>query len=260
MLIYTLGIDIGSITSKAVLLADGHRVIASSLVKAGTGTRGPEEAVDGVLTSAGIDRQLVKYAVVTGYGRVTYEGADAEVSEITCHARGVHFLVPEARTIIDIGGQDAKAIRLDLHGRVVDFVMNEKCAAGTGRFLEVMAQALGYEVGDLAKLGEKSREVVPISSTCTVFAESEIISHLAAKKQVEDIVAGIHHSIARRIMGLVGRLGFVEKVVLTGGVAKNWGVQKALEELSRHLLTVPPEPQLTGALGAALIAWDRHSV
>lgn len=257
---YTLGVDIGSITSKAVLLVDGKTVAASSLVKAGTGTRGPGEAVQEVLASAGIGRQLLAYTVATGYGRVTYDEADAEVSEITCHARGVRFWVPESRTIIDIGGQDAKAIKLDAQGRVVDFVMNEKCAAGTGRFLEVMAQALGFEVGDLGELGSKSREAVTISSTCTVFAESEVISHLAAKKPVEDIVAGIHHSIARRIIGLVSRLGLVDQVVLTGGVAKNQGVRAALEEHSGHLLVVPPEPQLTGALGAALIAWERHSI
>lgn len=254
-MIYTMGVDIGSVTSKCVILADGVEVLAWEVVNAGTGSDGPQRAVSNALVKAGITFDDISYTVATGYGRVIYEAADQEISEIACHAKGAYFQVPAARTIVDIGGQDAKAIRLGPDGRVLNFVMNEKCAAGTGRFLDVMAQALGYPVSQLGPLAEKATEEIAISSTCTVFAESEVISHLTANKKVEDVVAGIHQSTARRITGLVRRVGVEEEVLMTGGVAQNTGVVTALEKLLECKITVPNHAQVNGALGAAIVAF-----
>ncbi|WP_366921811.1 acyl-CoA dehydratase activase [Metallumcola ferriviriculae] len=256
---YTMGVDIGSITSKCAILKNGQEIVAHAVIKAGTGSDGPERAVSKTLNEAGLNREDLTYVVATGYGRVIYADADEEISEIACHAKGAAFQVENARTVIDIGGQDAKAIKLAANGKVLKFEMNEKCAAGTGRFLDVMAQALGYPVAELGILGKRSTEKVIISSTCTVFAESEVISHLTAKKKVEDVVAGIHDSIARRIAGLVRRVGIEETVVMTGGVAQNKGVVNALEEKLECKLTVPPYTQINGALGAAIIAFEKNS-
>lgn len=252
----TMGVDIGSASSKVVILKDGREILAEVVVPVGTGTSGPTRALQQALSMAGVERSAINKVVVTGYGRMTYEGADEQVSEITCHAKGVHHLVPDTRTIIDIGGQDAKVIKLDAHGYVSNFVMNEKCAAGTGRFLEVMARVLEVAVSGLAELGEQAENVVPISSTCTVFAESEVISQLSAGQKSADVVAGIHQSVARRVAGLVGRVGITPTVVITGGVAQNSGVVQALEKELKVSITVAPKSQLTGALGAALIAFE----
>jgi predicted CoA-substrate-specific enzyme activase len=257
-MIYTMGVDIGSITSKCTLLNNGQEVVAMQLITAGTGSDGPQRAVLQALEKAKLTRQDISCVVATGYGRVIYDEADEEVSEIACHGKGAIFQIPEARTVIDIGGQDAKAIKLGKGGKVLNFVMNEKCAAGTGRFLEMMAQALGYPVSELGKLSVKATEEISISNTCTVFAESEVISHLAAKKKVEDVVAGIHDSIARRIVGLVSRVGLEDKVIMTGGVAHNMGVVKALEKRLGWMINVPPYPQFNGALGAALYAYEKY--
>ncbi|MGB4304244.1 MAG: 2-hydroxyglutaryl-CoA dehydratase [Syntrophomonadaceae bacterium] len=252
----TMGVDIGSASSKVVILKDGAEILAGVAVPVGTGTTGPSRALQQALEIAKVERNEISKVVITGYGRMTFEGADEQISEITCHAKGVHHLVPSARTIIDIGGQDAKVIKLDEQGYVSNFVMNEKCAAGTGRFLEVMARVLEVHVSELQVLGDKADKVVPISSTCTVFAESEVISQLAAGQKSSDVVAGIHQSVARRVAGLVGRVGITPEVVMTGGVAQNAGVVKALEKELQVSITVAPRSQLTGALGAALIAFE----
>ena len=252
---HTLGIDIGSASSKAVILGDDGDVAGQAVVPVGTGTTGPERALREALAQAGIAPGDVARTVATGYGRVTWQGADRQVSEITCHARGVLHRMPEARTIIDIGGQDVKAIEVDPdRGFVRNFVMNDKCAAGTGRFLEVMARVLGLEVDRLAEVSETSARTVSISSICTVFAESEVISHLSRGEAVPDVLAGIHQSVAKRVAGLVFRLGVRPPVVLTGGVAKNRGVVLALEKELKTEIRIAPSCQLTGALGAALIA------
>lgn len=253
-----LGIDIGSLTVKAVLV-DGHlSVRARGVVPAGYG--GQDAAVSLVarlLAQLGITEAEVTYTVVTGYGRVRFSAADAELSEISCHARGAYHLCPAARTVIDIGGQDSKAIRLDSRGQVADFAMNDKCAAGTGRFLEVMAYALDVPIEHLGSLALQAKRPVPISSTCTVFAETEAISHIARGVAKQDVAAGLHQSIARRVLGLAARVGMEPKVVLTGGVALNVGVIGALEVQSAQAIAVPAEPQLVGALGAALHAVQR---
>ena len=252
-----LGIDIGSTATKAVVLDGEGKIVAHAIVRLGAGTSGVDKALAALRESAGIAPEDLACTVATGYGRQTYEGADAQVSELSCHARGVAYRMPSVRTIIDIGGQDAKVIRLDANGMMSNFVMNEKCAAGTGRFLDVMAGVLETTVDELAELDARATEIAEISSTCTVFAESEVISRLASKEPKENIVAGIHASVAQRTAGLAKRLGLQYDVAMTGGVAQNDGVVRALERTLEISIAIPPEPQLNGALGAALYALDR---
>ena len=253
---YTIGIDIGSTACKAVALKDGKEIVGTSLIQTGTGTSGPSRVYDDVFKVSGIRPEDVTRTVVTGYGRLTFEKADSQVSELSCHAKGVHFLLPNARTIIDIGGQDAKALKLSPAGTLTGFVMNDKCAAGTGRFLDVMAKILEVDVGEMAELSARSTVIIPISNVCTVFAESEVISQLAAGKTREDIAAGIHMSVANRVAGLARRVGIEPDVIITGGVAQNMGVVRAMSEILGMLIIPAPMPQLTGALGAALFAYS----
>jgi predicted CoA-substrate-specific enzyme activase len=208
-----------------------------------------------------LKRDQVLKTVATGYGRERAD-ADYKVTEITCHGRGAHQVFPQAQTVIDIGGQDSKAIRLDSDGRVVNFAMNDKCAAGTGRFLEVMARAMEIEVSQMGELDrsaalEKSRKRLHVSSVCTVFAESEIVGLLARGEKREDVIHAVHNSVAERVFGLVSRVGVAPPIALTGGVAKNRGMQRALEEKIGLSILVPEEPQIMGAFGAALIAKER---
>lgn len=254
---YTLGIDIGSTTSKCAVIKDGKELVAHSLQTGGLGTGGPEEAMAQLWQSCGLTRQDMACAFVTGYGRKNYEGADGEISELTAHALGGRFVFPDLRTVIDIGGQDAKVIALSPSGKMVNFVMNDKCAAGTGRFLDVMARVLEVRVEDLGDLGDKSTKEVGISSTCTVFAESEVISQLAVGTDKCDIIAGIHRSVAGRVSGLCNRVGVRDRVVMTGGVAQNHGIVKALENQLGHEISTSPLTQYNGALGAALFAYQK---
>ncbi len=249
-----LGIDIGSSTSKAVVLDRNINMIGMAVINTGTGTSGPEKAVEVALSEAGIDRESIKCTVVTGYGRITYEKADKQITEISCHGKGVAHLVPKAKTIIDIGGQDVKVIRLDESGKVENFVMNDKCAAGTGRFLEVMARILDCNIGELSSLDDKATTEIIISNTCTVFAESEVISQLAAGAAKENVAKGAHHAVAKRVAGLANRMGILPDVVMTGGVALNKGVVAALEKEMGVKISVVNNPQTIGALGAALYA------
>ncbi len=249
-----LGIDIGSSSSKAVLLDVQGQIKGSAVVNVGTGSSGPKKVLDSVIQQAGIQIHDITKTVVTGYGRMTYQDADKQITEISCHAKGVVYLVKNARTIIDVGGQDAKVIRLDQTGSVENFVMNDKCAAGTGRFLEVMARVLDCQVDELSHLASKGNEGVSISSTCTVFAESEMISQLATGKPIEDIALGAHRSIAQRIVGLANRIGVSEEVVMTGGVALNESVVNAIEKEIGSPVVRVENPQVVGALGAALFA------
>ncbi|MCI2106448.1 MAG: acyl-CoA dehydratase activase [Intestinimonas sp.] len=253
---YALGVDVGSASSKAVILDRNRKIVAAEVVQAGTGTTGPRRVMEQIFSKTGLHREDIVKLVATGYGRMRFEGADRQFSEISCHARGVHYLVPEARTILDIGGQDAKAIRLGNGGEVKQFFMNDKCAAGTGRFLEVMARVLETDLERMAALDTAADSPVSISSTCTVFAESEVISQLSHGASRENIIAGVHNSVAAKACGLVGRCGVEGTVVMTGGVAQNAGVVRAVSrELNREIL-VAPNPQTAGALGAALYAWD----
>lgn len=256
--IYTLGIDIGSTASKCVMLCDGKEIVSKSLISVGAGTSGPQRAITEVLENVGMTRDQMAYVLATGYGRNSLEGiADHQMSELSCHAKGASFLFPDVHTVIDIGGQDVKVLQVE-NGVMTNFVMNDKCAAGTGRFLDVMARVLEVKVEELGDLAAKSTKDVAISSTCTVFAESEVISQLSMGTDKCDIINGIHHSVAARVAGLAHRVGVRELVVMTGGVAQNSGVVKALEEELGHTIHTSPLTQYNGALGAALFAYQRY--
>jgi len=251
---YPVGIDVGAVSGEAVILND-EGILAYSIVETGAHSRrAAERALEEALGKAGLSRGEVGPVVATGYGRISVEFASHQVTEISCYARGIHFLYPDVRTVIDIGGQDSKAIAIGPGGKVLDFAMNDKCAAGTGRFLEVMARAMEMEVHKLGEVSLRSLHPAAISSTCTVFAESEVISLIAQGVPVEDIIAGLHQAIARRVAAMVRQVGIKPPVAFAGGVAKNAGVVRALEEELGVQLIVPPEPQIIGALGAALMA------
>lgn len=251
----TLGIDIGSTTSKCVLMKDGSDILAYSLRIGGLGTEGPEEALTELWEKTAYTPDQVDRTIVTGYGRNKYEGADGEVSELTCHALGGRFIFPGMRTLIDIGGQDAKIISLTESGRMSNFVMNDKCAAGTGRFLDVMANILRMDIDDLDECAALSENPASISSTCTVFAESEVISQLANGVSRPDLVAGICESVASRVSALARRAGVVPEVCMSGGVAKNNAVRKALAKSLETEIDTDPMAQYFGAIGAALYGY-----
>jgi (R)-2-hydroxyacyl-CoA dehydratese activating ATPase len=251
----TCGLDIGARTTKAVLLADG-RVIAAVVEDTGGGPAATARRVfEEALRQAGAGR--VDLAVATGYGRGGLEFAPVTVTEITCQARGVRHLLPQACGILDVGGQDTKAIALDGEGRVRDFLMNDRCAAGTGRFLEVMAGVFGVSLHEAGRLALAAAEPLPISSTCTVFAESEVVSLRAAGHSCEAILAGVHASVARRLKGMADRLALEGPVAFTGGVARDPAAVEAVRRTLALEVLVPDSPQTTGALGAALVAADR---
>ena len=253
-----LGIDIGSSSSKAALIDKEGKLLGTKVVNIGTGTNGIELALTELLKEQGCKEKDILYTVATGYGRMTYEKADKQITEISCHARGVVSMFPEARSIIDIGGQDAKAILLNDRGRVDNFVMNEKCAAGTGRFFEVMSRVLNCSLDELAELAAKAEKSVPISSVCTVFAESEVISQLASGAKPEEVAKGAHQSVAKRVAGLCNRLGMKPQVVMTGGVALNHSMVDAMAEEIGLSITVPENPQVMGAIGAADYARENY--
>ncbi len=251
------GIDIGSITTKAAVVKDGVLIGDRIVVTGYDAEKAGRLVFEALLSDLALGRLDLQCVVATGYGRNRVGFADRTVTEITCHAAGAYFLQPDVRSVIDIGGQDSKAISLDASGRVRDFAMNDKCAAGTGRFLEVMARAL--EV-DLERFGEFSlRAVTPskISSLCTVFAESEVISLIAKGEGRENIIAGIHEAIASRVVAMTGRVGLSAPVMMTGGVSRNAGVVRALEKRIGHRVDVLPKAQVTGAIGAAIIGQRR---
>jgi predicted CoA-substrate-specific enzyme activase len=251
-----VGVDIGSLSSEALLLR-GDRVLSYTI--AGTGAnpqRAARRCLEEALCEAGLKEDAISAAVATGYGRMRVPFADREMTEISCHARGAHFLFPGTRTVIDIGGQDSKVITLDERGGVSDFVMNDKCAAGTGRFLEVMAAALETEVTDMGRRSLLSKRRVSISSMCTVFAESEVISFIAEGYRREEIIRGLHEAISRRIFRMTKRLRVQEEITFSGGVAKNRGIAETLKALFGTKINIPDEPQIVGALGAALYARD----
>ncbi|MCI1966045.1 MAG: acyl-CoA dehydratase activase [Oscillospiraceae bacterium] len=254
---FTLGIDIGSTTAKAAILKDGKETVASSIVIATVGTDGVSQAIENVFRDSGLKKEDIQFTVATGYGRKTFEGADLQVSELTCHAIGVHHEFNNVRTVIDIGGQDAKVLSLNEQGRMVNFVMNDKCAAGTGRFLDVMANILHLDISQLEVEAAKATHPADISSTCTVFAESEVISQLAAGTKIPDLVAGICQSVASRVAALAKRVGVKETVCMSGGVARNAGVRTAMEKELGVRIAYSENAQLMGAFGAALYAFDK---
>lgn len=254
--IYTLGIDIGSTTSKCVILEDGVRLAASALRQGGIGTQSPAQAAAEALSAAGLAREKISVVTATGYGRTRWQDADHQASELTCHALGASLIFPTVRTIIDIGGQDAKVIALNAQGRMENFLMNDKCAAGTGRFLDVMAGILQIPVGELEVYAQKAQAPAAISSTCTVFAESEVISQLANGVSTPDLVAGICSSVAGRVGSLAKRLRIRPDLCMSGGVAQNGGVRHALEKILGLPVLYSEQAQLFGAIGAARYGWQ----
>jgi predicted CoA-substrate-specific enzyme activase len=250
------GCDVGSLTSKAVVMRDG-RIVGRAVIKS---KAKPWESAESVmqmaLSSAGLGLSEVRCCIGTGYGREKIPFVHETMSEITCHGKGARWLVPSVRTVIDIGGQDCKALRLDKDGNIEKFIANDKCASGTGRFLEVMANALGIGVDEFGDLSTRAKHPVTLANACTIWAQADVIKYLHDGVPVEDIVAGINNAMAARAATLVRNIGTEPDVCMTGGVAKNGGVLEGLERLlSVRLKRVRREdPQITGAIGAALLA------
>ncbi|MBN1689429.1 MAG: 2-hydroxyglutaryl-CoA dehydratase [Dehalococcoidia bacterium] len=254
--LYFAGIDIGSTMSKAVITdaSGGMRAYV-------TGSTGAEHrlranmVMEDVLQKAGTRLDEVAFIISTGYGRVNVPFADKQVTELTCHARGVSALFPDVRTAIDIGGQDAKVLKIK-NGRLIDFLTNDKCAAGTGRFLEVAAETLGLDLNEMSRISLQTETPVKINSLCTIFAQQEIISRLSEGQPLPDILAGVYIAVTTRVVKLARQLKVEPPVVFTGGVAKNKGMLKAMETVLGMPVLVPVEPLITGALGAAILAHD----
>ena len=255
---YFAGIDIGSTMTKVMLMDQGGDSL--SALKGPTGAehrRLANEVMRQALEQARLHIDDISFIVATGYGRLNVPFADRQITELSCHARGVASLFPAVRTAIDIGGQDAKCMKID-GGRLTDFVMNDKCAAGTGRFLEVTAAALGIKLEDMGDISLSATEKVHISNLCTIFAQQEVVALLSRDEKLENIVAGLHDALASRIATLARRLGMEPDVVLTGGVAKNSGMVRSMEQSLGCQVLVPEEPLLTGALGAAILARETY--
>jgi predicted CoA-substrate-specific enzyme activase len=251
------GLDIGSTMTKVVIVDDSEKILTSLIGPTGVEHRHlARRVMDEALQKTGLDLDALEFITATGYGRINVPFADKQVTEITCHARGIRALFPTARTIIDIGGQDSKGIKLNSEGKVANFIMNDKCAAGTGRFLEVIAETLGVRLSDMGPLSLTAESSVQISNMCTVFAEHEVTSRLAEGAKIPDIVAGLHDAIAGRVFNMVRTLGIEKDVVVTGGGAKNIGLVRAIEKRTGFPILTPPEPFITGALGAALLGRD----
>lgn len=249
---YTMGIDVGSASSKAVILRDGKEVVAGLAVQAGTGSSGPGRVLEEITAVSGLDLKDMAFIQATGYGRTALPMANKQMSEITCHAKGVFFQDPSVRTIIDIGGQDVKAIALDDRGCIRQFYMNDKCAAGTGRFYEAMANAFEMTLPEFSQLSLTAKNVIPITAQCTVFAESEVITLVGEGKPMDEIAAGIQMAVAKRCFVMSKKAGASDSITLTGGCAKNAGLKKAIEHvLKLKVIDLDIDPQLMGALGAA---------
>lgn len=255
---YFAGVDIGSTMTKVALIDE-----SSHLISAVKGPTGPEhrqlanEVMRQALEKVSLQIDDISCIVATGYGRVNVPFADRQITELSCHARGVFSIFPNVRTAIDIGGQDAKCMKID-NGRLISFVMNDKCAAGTGRFLEVTAATLGVKLEDMGDIALKATKRIQISNLCTIFAQQEVVALLSRGERLEDIVAGLHNALASRVAALAQRLGIEPDLVLTGGGAKNTGMVRAVKESLGRELLVPEEPLLTGALGAAILAGETY--
>jgi predicted CoA-substrate-specific enzyme activase len=252
MMSYFAGIDVGSTMTKAVILGNG--LIASVVGPTGAEHRRlANKVMEEVSNRAGVSFTSITYVVSTGYGRINVPFADKQVTEITCHAKGISNLFPTAKTIIDIGGQDCKAIKINAVGKPIDFIMNDKCAAGSGRFIEVIADTLGIRLDEVGELSVQAKHPVQISNICTIWAQQEVAARLSEGVSIPDLLAGIHQSLADRITRMANRLRVEDAVVLTGGGGKNRGLVKALSEQLGHEILVPEDPLITGALGAALL-------
>ncbi len=254
---YAAGVDVGSTQTKAVIVNEAREIVGRALIDTGANVvLAAENAFAEALKTSGIREEEVEYVIGTGYGRYRVTFGNTQVTEISCHARGAAQMFPGTKTVLDMGGQDTKAIRVSPKGEVLDFCMNDKCAAGTGRFLGAAAAALDIPLGDLGNVAMKAERPVKISTTCTVFAESEVLSWLGKGKKIEDILWGVHLSIASRSTALLRRVGIEDEVTFTGGVTRNAGMIKALEGALKTKLNVSEDSHYMGALGAALFALD----
>ena len=254
---YAAGVDVGSTQTKAVLLDESRQIVARALIDTGANVvKAAENAYVEALQAGRIQEEEVAYVVGTGYGRYRVTFGNTQVTEISCHGRGAVHIFPETHTVLDMGGQDTKAIRVSPIGEILDFCMNDKCAAGTGRFLGAAAAALEIPLPDLGGTALKAERPVRISTTCTVFAESEVLSWLGRGKKVEDILLGVHQSIASRSIGLLRRVGIEPQVTFTGGVAKNIGMIQVLNDALGFDVNVSDDSHFMGAIGAALFALD----
>jgi predicted CoA-substrate-specific enzyme activase len=252
------GIDIGSITAKTVILDDDERVLAAHVVHQGiVNEEAALRCLEEALELAGISRSALDYVITTGYGRDLVSVGDESITEITCHADGVAHVLPEVRTVVDVGGQDSKVIAMTDHGTVLNFRMNDRCAAGTGRFLEVMARSLQLNLTEIGEIALTSENPTDVSSTCTVFAESEIVSLMAQGCPKADIIAGMHHAMCRRLAAMVRSVGVRDPVAMTGGVAMNAAMPRFLGDDIGMEILIPEQPQIIGALGAARLALRR---
>lgn len=251
------GVDIGASTAKAVLLEDTHILGYSIIATGAESANSARQALNQALMRAGLSLAQIGYIVATGYGRVIVPFAQETVTELTCHARGANWLFPSARTVINLGAESSRVISLSDNGRVQSFATNDKCAAGSGLFLESMAYLIGVPVAEMGELALAAETAEEVSSRCAVFAESEVISHIHRGVAKGRILAGLHRAVADRILDLASRVVIRPEVVITGGVAKNPAIIKELEAKLGLTVHLPPEPQMVGALGAALLAGDQ---
>ncbi|MGB5218904.1 MAG: acyl-CoA dehydratase activase [Smithella sp.] len=255
----TAGCDIGSLTAKAVILKDGKMLASEVILASAQPEKSARDVMSRAIEAAGIKMEDIEYSVGTGYGRKHISFVNALESEIACHGRGAVWQVPSARTVVDIGGQDAKAIRVDEKGNVERYVYNDKCASGTGRFLEIIADSLDIKLDDMGALSEKSQEKLTLSNQCVVFAETEIISLVNEGKEIADIISALHQAVANRAASLARGILVAPDAVMTGGVAKNSGMFGALQRALGVKLHKVENPQINGALGAAIFAADKIS-
>jgi predicted CoA-substrate-specific enzyme activase len=255
---YAAGVDVGSTQTKAVVVDESGAIVGRALIDTGGNVvAAAEKAFILALEANGIAEDEVGYVVGTGYGRFRVTFGNSQVTEISCHGRGAAKMFPGTRTVLDMGGQDTKAIRVTPTGEVLDFSMNDKCAAGTGRFLQAAAYVLGIPLGELGETALRAEKPVSISTTCTVFAESEVLSWLGKGKKIEDILMGVHRSMAQRSIALLRRVGINEQITFTGGVTRNVGIVRVLNEMLGTKMNVSEDSHFMGALGAALFALDQ---
>lgn len=252
------GIDVGTRMTKAVIVNSAGELLASSSVETGARLeKAAERAFEHVLQDGALRRDEVGYVATTGYGRYQVAFRQVQITDVTCHATGALYLFPLTRSVLDVGAMNSRAMRIEESGRVLAFRMNDKCASGAGRFLERVARALELELGQIGEISLRSEDPQPISSVCAVLAESEVINHVTAGKKVEDILRGAHNSISERIVALLRQVGIEQEITLTGGVTKNLGMVRALEERLQHPINVSPRAEFAGAVGAALLGLRR---
>jgi predicted CoA-substrate-specific enzyme activase len=254
---YAAGVDVGSTQTKAVVINEDQEIVSRALTETGANViRAAQGAFEEALKDGDLREEEVEYVVGTGYGRYKVTFGNTQITEISCHGRGAVHMFPGTRTVVDMGGQDTKAISVAPTGEIVDFCMNDKCAAGTGRFLGAASSALDIPLGELGGVALRGERPVKISTTCTVFAESEVLSWLGKGKKIEDILLGVHQSISARSAGLLRRVGIEEEVTFTGGVARNVAMIETLNDRLGLKVNVSEESHFMGALGAALFALD----